>query len=284
MFVILEGIDKSGKSTVAELYRNNGYHVVHMRAPDKKYSEPGYTGPGYVDEILDIYMKYDGKDVVFDRSAYGEIIWPHVYDRAPQLTAEDLDILIEFEERNHVQRFLMIDDNTQAHWQRCMDHNEPLTKKQFLMAGKTYMSLVSDYGFTPKVVFEFKEFKKEEPKEEEYTLPSNKQELNEGIEVVKHILETSDTYNKTPEQIKLEKANAINSIMSSKIIKKRGDIYDELEDDIRSFLNSKLAILLGSNKDNNFSQDEIQILKLYCDRVKIKLGENNEHRKKNATI
>jgi polyphosphate kinase 2 (PPK2 family) len=118
MFIIIEGIDRSGKSTIAELYKKNGYKIIHMSAPNKKYKQPGYSGPSYLDEILDIYMEHDGQDVVFDRSAYGEFIWPHVYGRESTLSEDDMEILQEFEERNETLKILMTDPDTEAHWKR----------------------------------------------------------------------------------------------------------------------------------------------------------------------
>ena len=63
-FVILEGIDRTGKSTVAEVYKEKGFEVVHMDAPDKKYAKDGYTGPSYLDDLVELFISYSGKDVV----------------------------------------------------------------------------------------------------------------------------------------------------------------------------------------------------------------------------
>ena len=86
MFLILEGIDRTGKSTVAKYYKAQGYEIVHLGAPDKKYTEPGYEGPSYFDDMYKMYSSYHGMDVVFDRSPYGELIWSAVYGREPLLT------------------------------------------------------------------------------------------------------------------------------------------------------------------------------------------------------
>ncbi|HWY36243.1 MAG TPA: hypothetical protein VNX68_16475 [Nitrosopumilaceae archaeon] len=112
---MLEGLDRTGKSIVAELYKKQGYDVVHMSAPDKKYKNPGYAGPSYLDDVLELVMQHDGKDVVFDRTWMGELIWPHVYGREPLLTEDDLEIIREFEDRNSTNRILMVDPDQQAH-------------------------------------------------------------------------------------------------------------------------------------------------------------------------
>jgi hypothetical protein len=59
--------------------------------------------------------------------------------------------------------------------------------------------------------------------------------------------------------------------MSSRIVKKKGDVYDILEDKIRGFLNNELSILLGTNKLSlSFSDEDITILKLLINKVKEK--------------
>ena len=98
-WIILEGIDRSGKSSVANLYKAKGFELIHMDAPDKKYIEKGYAGPSYVDDMMEMYLSYDNKDVIFDRSIYGECIWPHVYGRDPMLSEDDFEMLREFEDR-----------------------------------------------------------------------------------------------------------------------------------------------------------------------------------------
>lgn len=280
MWIILEGLDRSGKSTVAEYFGKQGYEVVHMNAPDKKYSEPGYSGPGYVDEMLELCMKYDNKDVVFDRSWYGELVWPSIFGRNPQLSPDDFDMLKEYEERNQADKLLLMDPDTKAHWRRCAENNEPIDKKQFMIAGRTYMGLISEHGFVGKTLHDFQKADLLEDEDlaknddEDFDLPKTKEELNEGVTVTYNDEVTIKvTDGKTPEQLKLDKANAINSILNSKIIKKKGDVYEELEEDIRGFLNKKLGHLLGNSDDSSLTSDEIQILKLYCNRIKTQLGD-----------
>jgi len=73
---------------------------------------------------------------------------------------------------------------------------------------------------------------------------------------------------KSQEQEKLEKANAINSILSKRIIRQKGIIFDKLESDIKSFLQDQLSILLGSSSERlSLSEEEVQLLKLYCSRI-----------------
>lgn len=272
-WVILEGVDRSGKSTVADYYVNQGYTLVHMSAPDKKYSQPGYTGPSYLDEMIDLCMKYDGQDVVFDRSWWGEIApWPIVFDRKPQLSSEDIEIIMEYEANNKALRVLMIDHNTKAHWRRCEENNEPLNYKQFVMANRLYRKLVSDYGFVVKTLHDYTKAQQADSSgtDTDTDKPIEVQCCQD--EVAEFHFGVDNDSDKTPEQQRLEQANAINSILGTKIIKKKGQAYEQVETEIRKFLNQRLGVLLGQQA-YDFSQEEVQILKQFCQQMHKKLKE-----------
>jgi hypothetical protein len=266
-FIICEGLDRSGKSSVAKLYESKGYKIIHMSAPNKKYYEPGYAGPSYIDEMLELYMKYTGQDVLFDRSAYGECVWPHVYGRTSLLSEEDFDVLRELEAQNSAEYILMYDKNIDAHWRRCVENKEPLDKKQFILATRMYDQLVHKYSFIKKQLSDYnKDIPVEQPKKEVKPMESPK------IESVQQT-----TITKSTEQIKLEKANAINSILSNRIIKKKGSIYESIEKDIRDFLNLKLGAIFGTTDlVGKFNNEELQVLKIFCQRSlnKVKTEEN----------
>jgi hypothetical protein len=79
--------------------------------------------------------------------------------------------------------------------------------------------------------------------------------------------------NKTREQQKLERANAINEILSKRVIKSKGPIYDDLERSVRHFLNSELGKIFGNNPQQavgGFSNEEVELLKFFCQRLKDK--------------
>ena len=269
-WIILEGLDRTGKSSVAELYKRQGYEIVHMSAPDKKYLKPGYVGPSYLDELLDIYMRYTNKDVVFDRSGYGEFVWPFVYNRQSQLTDEDIEILQDIEEKNDAQKILMFDPNTEAHWKRCVDNNEPLNKPQFNQANALFDKMARKYNFERKQLSDFSLLQKNAipalPQGTETTT-----ERSAGVTDQKHE-ESSKGSSRFTSLTKLEQANAINDVLSKRIIKQKGDIYDDLEEDVRNFLSNKLSTIFGENESKDFSKEEVQILKLYCKQLMQKLG------------
>lgn len=270
-WIILEGLDRTGKSTVADLYKRSGYEVVHMNAPDKKYSQPGYTGPSYLDEMLDIYMRYTNRDVIFDRSIYGEFVWPFVYNRKAQLSDDDLEILQDLENANMAERYLMYDADAEAHWKRCVANKEPLNRPQFNQANIYFEKMSRKYNFEKRQLADFSALQKS------VAVDLAAKEETKGIEPTfkgAPLLPPGTGYSPSalpPEILKLQKANAINDVLAKRIIKQKGDMYDALERDVRDFLVQKLSTIFGEDKTNKFSEDEVQILKIYVKQLKQKL-------------
>lgn len=267
-WTILCGIDRSGKSTVAKHYESKGYKYVHFSAPEKKYYQPGYTGPSYLDDLVEMLVGLSGQDVVFDRSWYGEAcIWPFVYGRTPLLGEDDLEILRDIENQNDTTRILMEDPAVEAHWQRCFDNKEPLSRSQFNSARQLYNAMAIKYDFSTSSRDEFLS-------KEEDTMPE-KQEIQSPKVEVTNVVKMETSHKLTPEQLKLQQANAINDVLSSRVVKKKGTDYDAIESRIREFLNTELARLLGTAQSTAttglpFSSEEVTLLKALANRVKDK--------------
>jgi len=296
-WILLEGLDRSGKSSVAKYYKDQGYEVIHMSAPDKKYFKEKYSGESYLEEIVRMYSKYDGKDVVFDRTVYGELVWPNIFGRLSLLNEEDLEYLSMMERNNDCDKILMYDSNTDAHWQRCLDNNEPLSRLQFGRANVFYERLAREYSF----------IKKELPDFPEIGVPRSTRSDGAGTDSVsrdvgsasKHVgnndivgpsdqdpkvgngisnkvgnvgqsLSISEDSITTIEQ-KLERANAIRSLLQGKIVKKQGKIYDDIDENIRRFLQRELDSIFTKRLDSEiFTENEVNILKSLVQRVQEK--------------
>lgn len=294
-WILLEGLDRSGKSSVAKLYESKGYKVVHMSAPDKKYFREDYSGESYLEEIVRMYSMYDGQNVVFDRTIYGELIWPHIYGRMPLLEDEDIEYLSMMERNNQVEKILMFDSDVEAHWQRCVENEEPLTRQQFGRANIFYERLVNDYGFVKKELSDFPEIgvsrrrrndssrrediSRDAESSSEYVGDNGSaRSSNEVSQVgrgtsdkVGDVSNSSsvlaDSESESIEQ-KLEKANAIRSLLQGAIIKKKGGVYDDLDASIRRFLQRELdEIFSPKPRIATLSDDEITILKQMAQRV-----------------
>lgn len=252
--ILLGGIDRTGKTTVASFLEKRGYVSYHMSAPDKKYYDPDYSGPSYVEEYIDLLMSFQGKDVVMDRFWDGELVWPHIYGRKPLLSEEDIEAIREIEKSMDVEYIILNDPNTESHWQRCVDNKEPLTKAQFLKARALYDKATDKYSFQKKTMFDM--------------LPESNKNINK--EQTNFMLENEDN-KKSPELSKLDKANAINDVLSKRLIKSKGAAYDDLESDIRNFLMTQLSTIFnGPSKDSSFSKEELLILKTLVKKIKDK--------------
>lgn len=282
-FLCLEGLDKTGKSTIAEIYKKQGFKIIHFSAPDKKYSKKGYVGPSYLEDILEILISLSGQDVLFDRSWYGEQVWPYIYGRTPLLDIEDIETIREIEEQNNTERILMYDTDLSAHWQRCLAHSEPLDRGQFMMAHKLFNEMAERWQFTKRTLSDYvissvsndgssTETKEVEGEKQQAITAgaSDIVQINENIEQSSHDTRGQETLglrNITPEQRRLRMANAIDSVLAARIIKKRGDEFEEIENKIRGFLSGELAKTLGSPPEPDFSDTEKTMLKLFVKRL-----------------
>jgi hypothetical protein len=275
-WIILEGLDRTGKSSVAKLYKSKGFEVIHFSAPDKKYTHHDYVGPSYFEDIMDMYMQLSGKDIVFDRSIYGELVWPEIYGRDPLLSEEEVEELLAIEHNNFTQHVMLYDQNVKGHWERCVANNEPLTQDQFHKARKLFFEVADRYGFGKKTIMDFKIFPEKTGSSEEESDSkrergaadenntssagdSRQEDFSEGGKA-------NRGHSVDPKR-KLEKANAIDKVLSSRIIRNKGDIYEELESDIRLFLEDRMSDLLGE-ETKGLTGDEVKILKLYVQRLK----------------
>lgn len=292
-WILIEGLDRSGKSTIAEHYKKLGYKVVHMNAPDKKYFQPGYNGESYLEEMVTLYTKYAGQKVLFDRTIYGEFIWPNVYSRKAMLSEEDVDYLSGIERNNDVERILMYDANTDAHWKRCVDNKEPLTRQQFGRANIFYERLAKDYGFIKKQISDFPGFEHFKSGRDDgagnSVIPPNEGELYKsagnidvtgGDGTATGVGEAGSICSVGPSpktlgsiEDKLERANAIRALLQGQILKKKGGSYDDLELALRGFLQQELDKLFTPvSRVKEFTNEEVDILKIYVKRIKEKMG------------
>lgn len=276
--VLLEGLDRTGKSTVASYFETLGFEVIHLSAPKN------VTSDMYMQQMVDLLSSAATKDIVLDRTHYGEAcIWPQVYStpqkpRISLLSEEDIEILREIEESVGVQRIWMTDNAIEAHWKRCLENKEPLDKAQFTRARALFSTMAHKYGFEPITLQQFvKKFPDAqeiidqktaevlEAKTLQLTVTSSGD--NQTTTVVdpnqKPISSTAAKYpGKSPEQHKLEVANVINDILSKRILKGKGNVYDDIENEMRAFLNSKLGKLLGSGSaETSLNTDEVKFYK-----------------------
>ncbi len=249
--IILEGLDRTGKSSVAAHFEAKGFEVVHQSAPAK-----GMNADVYLEEQMQLISQAAHKDIILDRSYYGEMVWPQVYSRDSLLSEEGLEALRELEESVGTTRILMHDPNVEAHWKRCVDNKEPLTKPQFIKARSLFSTMADKYGFERKTLLDFPEVPVvlQKPKADDRVLEA-----------------TAPTQKLTAEQMKLETANAINEILGKRIVKQKGPIFDKIEINLRTFLNTELGKILGTKTENipsQFTNEEVELLRFFLKKLK----------------
>ena len=257
--VLIEGIDRTGKTSVAKYFQSKGFELIHLSAP-KEISSDAYLG-----EMVDILSSAAAKDVVLDRSHYGEILWPKIYNRPSLLSDSDIEALREIEDQVGVKRILMTDPQVEQHWKRCVANNEPLTKQQFVKARTLYSSMAHKYGFElvtlPAFLKEFPDAQELITLSSDISAPQQTSDPLLGTTGTETISTSSGpkvgARGLTAEQLKLERANAINEILSKRLLKQRGEAFDNLEGEIRGFLNTKLGQLLGGEADLQLSKEEV---------------------------
>ncbi len=253
--IILEGLDRTGKSSVASYFEAKGFELVHQSAPAK-----GMSADLYLEEQMQLVSRAAHTNIVLDRSYYGELVWPHVYGREPLLNDDGgLEALRELEESVGTMRILMFDPNVEAHWKRCVDNKEPLTKVQFVLARKLYREMADKYGFERKTLQDYKDIKIEEPKVESVESEESEKKVLPAVKL-------------TNEQQKLETANAINEVLGKRIVKQKGPTFDKIENNLRIFLNTELGKILGTKNEiqttGQFSTEEVELLRFFCKKLK----------------
>jgi hypothetical protein len=262
--VLLEGLDRTGKSTVASYFETLGFEIVHLSAPAK-----GTTSDQYMQEMADLLSSAAVKDLVLDRTHYGELVWPEIYGRASKLDEEQIDALREIEESVGAQRIWMTDNSIEAHWKRCVDNKEPLTKVQFTRARALFSTMAHKYGFEPITLQAFiKKFPDAQEMVDKQTASDLEAKTNTmsapAVDTASPQVEVQKSIGnrKSPEQHKLEVANAVNDILSKRILKSKGNVYDDIENEIRAFLNSKLGKLLGGGSgETSLNSEEVKFYK-----------------------
>jgi hypothetical protein len=134
MLVIIEGPDKVGKSTIIDtVYKD--YKKEHFVKPASSF-----TIETFYEEMAN-KIKSIKEPTVWDRSYYGEVVYARVYGRQPKVNDLFLSSIQTVEREFNVKKILMYDEDVEAHWQRCIDYNEPVSREQFELANSLYKDL-----------------------------------------------------------------------------------------------------------------------------------------------
>lgn len=112
MKIILEGCDGTGKTTLAKVLADR-YHldICHCTSEDPK--------------DFDFYKQTARKEnVIWDRHTIGELIYPKVFDRRPQISPEDARIILGIA-REHNGKVIVLTAEDEIIKQRLSARNIP---------------------------------------------------------------------------------------------------------------------------------------------------------------
>lgn len=98
MKIILEGVDGAGKTTLAKILAERyGLDVVHCTQHDAA--------------DYNFYRQTIRKEnVVWDRHTIGELIYPKVFDRRPQIGCEDARLVMHYAKKENVKVLVLTAD------------------------------------------------------------------------------------------------------------------------------------------------------------------------------
>lgn len=100
MKIMLEGCDGTGKTTLAKILANRyGLDICHC----------GRNDPADYQFYRQTLRK---ENVIWDRHALGELIYPRVFEREPQIGVEDARLLMHYAKEEGVKVFVLTSDIT----------------------------------------------------------------------------------------------------------------------------------------------------------------------------
>lgn len=98
MKIILEGADGTGKTTLAKLLANKyGLDICHCTQHD----------PCDYNFYRQTLRK---ENVVWDRHTLGELVYPYVFNRRPQIGVEDARLIMHYAKEERVKIFVLTSD------------------------------------------------------------------------------------------------------------------------------------------------------------------------------
>ena len=99
MKIILEGCDGTGKTTLAKILADKyGLEIAHCTQHDAA--------------DYHFYKQTVRKEnIIWDRHTIGELIYPHIFDRKPQIGVEDARLVLHYAKEQGVKVFVLTCDN-----------------------------------------------------------------------------------------------------------------------------------------------------------------------------
>lgn len=120
MLIIIEGVDRTGKSTLADMLKTvTGGKLIHNGKPEMDPREEYLS-------LVEDYTPGNGEHLIFDRFHIGERVWPKIFDRESDFDRHDF---IDVDTVLHQLGALIVYAERDDHdvWAKELEeHNEPI--------------------------------------------------------------------------------------------------------------------------------------------------------------
>jgi hypothetical protein len=149
--ICLEGLDRCGKTTAAAQLQAYGFEVIHMSAPPRDASSWDYFF-----YLASLFLATVGRDVVLDRTHWGEAVWPFVFGREPKLSLDairTLDRMLSDYHGGSIHRWYFHDPDVEALKARIAKDREVVGVERVMKSIQLYESNVVAQSEWTRVTF-----------------------------------------------------------------------------------------------------------------------------------
>ena len=187
------------------------------------------------------------------------------------LSSEEISVLSEMESELGIKKVLIVPEGTPA--QAISKVAFSFSKKFPAFSGadapnvyNAMMDLQHVPGTETRFLSSIVQKIEEKRREEREPLLSEKK----AKEKVKELAPIA-AVDQTDVAFKLEMANAISSILNTRIIRKQGPAYDSIDSDVRNFLKEKLDGIFQPKSDLSINSEDVALVKGFVQQLKTKM-------------
>ena len=132
MRIIIEGVDRIGKTTLAKkIAKRYKLDYVHVGINDPK-------------DYDFYYQTLRKRNVIFDRHFIGEMIYPSVFNRKKQLTIEEFKKLMQFSFEEEIKVIILYSDDHELLNKRMRRERYKQVRMQYQLINKAFHTIGRD--------------------------------------------------------------------------------------------------------------------------------------------